>query len=105
MKIKILGQDWEIRFLSRSLMYQQNNGTCYTLRKTIDIADDMELDATRHVITHELTHAVMNICGRVFEENIPVESVCETVAMHIDEIAKIRDLVMNKRKKDCGKDK
>lgn len=96
-KVKILGHSWEVRFLERKLMYENNNGTCWSLHKAIDIATDLTLEETKFILTHEITHAILGICGRTFEDTLDHESACETVAWHIDEIIKLRDSIMKER--------
>lgn len=96
-KVKILGHDWSVRFLKRSLMHDEANGTCWTLHKSIDIAEDLEPSEARYIIVHELAHAIMGICGRTFEEALKQESISETIAWHIDEIVRVRDIVMEAR--------
>lgn len=92
-----MGHSWKVRFLNRKLMNDDNNGTCWCLHKSIDIADDLTKEETRFILMHEITHAILGICGRTFESNLDHESICETVAWHIDEMIKIRDLVIKKR--------
>ena len=96
-KVKLLGHKWEIRFLKRQLMQDENNGMCYVLKRTIDIADDLTEAEVRFVLAHELTHAVFGMCGRAFDEEFSEESVCETFAWHADEIIAIRDRVIRER--------
>lgn len=96
-KVKLLGHRWEIRFLKRSLMKDGNHGTCWDLKRTIDIADDLTESEARLVIAHELTHAILYMCGRAFDEGLSEESVCETFAWHADEIIAVRDRVIKER--------
>ena len=99
-KIKILGHNWSVRFLKRNLMHEENNGTCWVLHSAIDIADDLTKEEAKFVITHELGHAILGICGRTFEKGLDHEAFCETVAFHIDEIVRVRDLIMKERFKN-----
>ena len=96
-KVKLLGHEWEIRFLKRELMNDGNHGTCWELKRTIDIADDLTEPEARLVIAHELTHAVLFMCGRAFDEGLSKESICDTFAWHADEIIAIRDRVIKER--------
>lgn len=96
-KVKILGHSWEIRFLERKLMFDGNNGTCWHLHKAIDIATDLTPEETKFILMHEITHAFLGICGKTFETNLDHESICETVAWYIDEMIKLRDLIMKER--------
>ena len=96
-KIKLLGQEWKVRFLRRHLMSDENNGTCWHLKKTIDIADDLTEAEARFVLMHELTHAIFGMCGRVFDEEFSEESICETFAWHADEMIAVRDRVIRER--------
>ena len=96
-KIKILGHPWEVRFMERNLMHEGNNGTCWLLHSSIDICSDLTENETRFILTREITHAVLGISGRTFEKDMDQESVCETIAWHIDEIIAIRNQVMKER--------
>lgn len=95
--VKILGHSWGIRFMPRGLMHDQNNGTCWLLHKRIDICDDLTKEEATFVLTHELAHAFMGMSGRTFEDNLSAESVCETIAWHVDELVMIRDKIINER--------
>ena len=103
MKIRILGHKWSVRFLERSSMHQESNGTCWPLEKVIDIANDLGEEEARFVAAHELTHAFLAMGGRCFEDSMPQESVCETVAWHIGEIMRLRDAICSERAKKLGK--
>lgn len=96
-KVKILGHTWDVRFLDRKLMHDGNNGTCWLLHKAIDIATDLTQEETSFIVMHELTHAFMGMSGRTFEGDVPQESICETIAWHIDEMIAIRNHVMKMR--------
>ena len=96
-KIKILNHIWTIRFLTRKMMHDENNGTCWILHKIIEICDDLSKEEASFILTHELVHAFMGMSGRAFEGDIPQESVCETVAWHIDEIIKVRNQILKER--------
>lgn len=86
---------WKVRFLPSEQMRDGDNGTCYSLKRTIDIDDSLDYSEACIIITHELMHALMATQGRCFEEEINNESVCEIVAWNLDKLVCLRDSILS----------
>lgn len=94
-KVDIRSRKWSIRIVPRHLMPVEGaDGFCHEHRCAIDIVDDLEPQAMKIVLTHELTHAFLTMAG-CFEENaFKQEYVCDFVAWNVDELIKTRDEVL-----------
>jgi len=89
--------EWKIRFLPSEQMREGDNGTCWSLKRIIDIDASLGYQEAKKVLTHELMHALMATQGRSYEEEINNESVCEIVAWNIDKIVSLRDSIMQQK--------
>lgn len=94
--------EWKVRFLSPEQMREGDNGTCWSLKRTIDIDDSLDYYEVMKVLTHELMHALMATQGRSFEEALSQESVCEIVAWNLDKLLILRDDIMKQRYNKAG---
>ena len=97
-KFKLGNHNWRVRFLPTHLMRENENGTCWTGKRCIDIDESMDDKETKLVLTHEIVHALMATQGRVYEEGLCNESVCEFIAWNIDEIVSVRNKIMERRR-------
>jgi len=97
--VSINDTSWKVRFLPSDQMREGDNGTCWSLKRTIDIDDSLGYHEAKMVLTHELMHALMATQGRSFEAELNNESVCEIVAWNLDKIVRLRDSIMQQRYK------
>jgi len=88
---------WSIRFMPKELMQEDNYGTCWTLKRAIDIQNCLDRGEAEIVLAHELTHAFLAVAGKLHVEDFSEENVCDFVAWNIDNIIQIRDEIISKR--------
>ena len=96
-KVKIGAHLWSIRFMEPHLMRPDDNGTCWTNRKCIDIDNTMDKTETKLILMHEIVHAFLGTEGRVYQKDFDDESICEIIAWNIDEMISVRDKVLKAR--------
>lgn len=96
--INILGHDWEVRFLPKKILKQEIGfdvlGFTFVERFTIDVCIECTAQEVKHILTHEITHAVLCSQGRAFQRKFTQEEVCEFVAWNHKLISNILDEVM-----------
>ena len=92
--IKIHNRKWEVRFIDPSDMRESDVGTCWSLKRVIDIDGSLDCEEAKIILTHELAHAFLTSCGDLHQESYNEEKVCDFVAWNIDEIMAIRDKVI-----------
>ena len=60
---------------------------------TIYIKDSLCDESKRRVIIHELTHALLNSQGRLYNNNWDREDLCEMFAWNAELLVKLRDTI------------
>ena len=81
MKFTLYGYEWEIEFLDKDdpIFGGGSDGkTLYNDAKIV-VRKDMNPQIVKSTIIHELTHAVLEIQGRVYQRKFDREDVCEFV--------------------------
>ena len=70
-------------------------GFCHEHRCAIDVQDDLDMQTTSIVLTHELAHAFLMMAGQFDENSFRQESVCDFIAWNADELIAVRDVVID----------
>ena len=96
-KVKIGNRDWSIRFLKPEMMRENEYGTCWCLKRAIDIDNSLDIEETKIILTHELSHAFLAVAGKLHVHDYDEENVCDFIAWNIDNIISIRDRVIKER--------
>ena len=78
MKFTIYGYEWEVAFVDKDdpLLNGSDGKTWYNDSKIV-VRKDMNPQIVKATIIHELTHAVLEIQGRVYQMKFGREDVCE----------------------------
>ena len=98
-KIKIGKRNWEVRFVPKDTL-DNSYGTCWSLKRTIDIEDNLDYEETKIILGHELTHAFLTQFGQGYNNAIDREYIAEFIGWNIDEIMSIRNQVLKERFKE-----
>ena len=93
-KVKIYDYTWSIRFLKPELMRENEYGTCWTIKRAIDIDDSLTYEEARLILGHELAHAFVAVAGKLHENDFSEEEVCDFIAWNMDAIIRIRDKIL-----------
>ena len=81
MKFNIYGYEWEVDFVDKDdpILNNSSDGkTLYNDAKII-VRKDMDPQIVKTTLIHELTHAVLEIQGRVYQRKFDREDVCEFI--------------------------
>lgn len=92
--IRINNRKWEVRFIDPSDMRESDVGTCWSLKRIIDIDGSLDYEEAKIILTHELAHAFLASCGDVHQEQYNAEKVCDFIAWNVDEMIAIREKVL-----------
>ena len=78
-KIRICGYTYRVVFEQEPIIYDNElcEGYCDNVRQIIQVAGGMGHDRTRHILLHEIVHAIYHIFGDRAEWN--QECVCDLV--------------------------
>jgi len=101
-KIKIVTRIWSVRFIPQEMMRDSEWGTCWSLKRVIDIDNSLNEEEAKIILGHELTHAFLTSFGKLHERNFIEEEICDFVTWNADEIVRLRDYVMKERKRLNG---
>ena len=96
-KVKIGNHKWSIRFLPPDLMRENEYGTCWSLKRAIDIDASLDKEEARIILGHELSHAFLTVAGKLHNKEFDEEEVCDFITWNIDQIMSIRDYVLKER--------
>ena len=80
MKFTLYGYEWEIAFVDKDdpILCGSDGKTLYNDTKIV-VREDMNPQIVKSTIIHELTHAVLEIQGRVYQRKFDREDVCEFI--------------------------
>lgn len=96
-KVKIGSRVWSIRFLPENLMRENEYGTCWSLKRAIDIDASLDYEEAKIILGHELSHAYLASYGKLHNKTFDEEELCDFITWNIDEIIKVRDKIMKER--------
>lgn len=96
-KVKIGNYKWSIRFLPPDLMRENEYGTCWSLKRAIDIDASLDKEEAKIILGHELSHAFLTVAGKLHNKDFDEEEVCDFITWNIDQIISIRDYVLKER--------
>lgn len=96
-KVKIGNHKWSIRFLPPDLMRENEYGTCWSLKRAIDIDASLDKEEAKIILGHELSHAFLTVAGKLHNKQFDEEEVCDFITWNIDQIMSIRDYVLMER--------
>ena len=96
-KVKIGSRIWEIRFLDQEYMRPKEWGTCWSLKRVIDIDSSLDYEEAKIILGHELVHAYITSFGKLHKRTFSEEEVCDFVTWNIDEIMSVRDKILKER--------
>lgn len=85
MKTRIGLYEWEVRIATREETHG-NDGQTRCNEFTILIADDLSLTTREIVLRHEVVHALLDTQGRVYQNKLSIEDMCEFIAWKLPEI-------------------
>ena len=97
-KVQIGNYKWSIRFLPPELMRENEYGTCWSLKRAIDIDASLDHEEAKIILGHELAHAFLTVAGKLHNKEFDEEEVCDFITWNIDQIITIRDKVLEARK-------
>ena len=96
-KVKISSRIWSVRFLKPEQMRESEYGTCWTLKRAIDIDGTLDYEETKIILGHELVHAYLAAFGKLHNKNFDEEEVCDFITWNIDDIISVRDKILKER--------
>lgn len=86
------GFPFTIRFVDKSEI-EGSDGLCCHNERVIKIRNDLDNIATRTIIMHEITHALLGTQGRVYQQKFSVEELCEFIAYRFPELTHIYETI------------
>jgi len=80
-KVNIYGYEWAIEFVNKdSKALQGSDGMTYLNLLTIVVRKDIHREMMKSVLRHEITHAILCVQGRWYQNKFDKEELCEFVA-------------------------
>ena len=93
-KQNIGGYVWNIKFVPYDTK-KMVDGECFSNHLEIYIRNDLNESMTRVALTHEITHALLDTQGRVYQEKFNLEELCEFIAWNGEKINQIVNEIMS----------
>ena len=101
MKFTLYGFEWEVAFVDKDdpvLCGSSDGKTLYNDAKIV-VRNDMNPQIIKSTLIHELTHAVFEIQGRVYQRKFDREDVCEFMGFCGETIIEIANAILKEWRK------
>ena len=92
--IDVCGYPYKVVFVDQEEI-KGNDGLCLNNDRIIKIRNDIDGIATELILTHEITHAILCVQGRVYQRKFDVEELCEFMAYQSRTIRQCINQVVN----------